>query len=79
MDEERIHDVRFWVAGDSYKFWGLWEGDRHLIGVEGRRAVTDPSQSIYGVDLDFDPRCDRNGDAVIDASDLAQVSAPSRP
>lgn len=41
--------------------------------LEGRRAVVDPDRSIYGVDLDFDPRCDLNGDAVIDASDLAQL------
>ena len=27
--------LRFFVRGDTYEFWGLFETDRHLFGVEG--------------------------------------------
>ena len=27
--------VKFFVRGDRYRFWGLWETDVHLFGVEG--------------------------------------------
>ena len=38
-DPDVTYDIKFWVEGDSYMFWGLIEGNRHLIGVEGRRAM----------------------------------------
>ncbi|MEZ4863750.1 MAG: ABC transporter permease [Caldilineaceae bacterium] len=31
--------VRLFVAGDPYKLFGLWEGERHLFGVEDAEAV----------------------------------------
>ncbi len=31
---EEKYSVRFFVSGDSYKMWGLFETDRHLFGVE---------------------------------------------
>ncbi len=30
-DTSRIHPVRFFCRGDRYQFWGLIEGDRHLM------------------------------------------------
>jgi peptide/nickel transport system permease protein len=30
-DQSRIHPLRFFCRGDSYRFWGLIEGDRHLV------------------------------------------------
>ena len=32
MKEEK-YPVRFFVRGDPYKMWGLFETDRHLFGV----------------------------------------------
>jgi peptide/nickel transport system permease protein len=28
------HPIRLFVRGDSYSFWGLWESDLHLFGVD---------------------------------------------
>lgn len=39
VDPEEVYDLKFWVEGDSYEFWGLFEGNRHVLGVEGRREV----------------------------------------
>ena len=33
-DESKIYPIQFFVRGDPYEFWGLWEWDRHLIGIE---------------------------------------------
>ncbi|MFP4460980.1 MAG: ABC transporter permease, partial [Thermotogota bacterium] len=32
-DEEKVYPIKFFVRGDSYKFWGLWETDLHLFGI----------------------------------------------
>ncbi len=32
--KEEKYSVKFFVSGDSYKMWGLFETDRHLFGVE---------------------------------------------
>ena len=32
-DPSKIYDVRFFVRGEPYKFWGMWETDLHLVGV----------------------------------------------
>ncbi len=32
--KEEKYSLRFFVSGDSYKMWGLFETDRHLFGVE---------------------------------------------
>lgn len=37
-DYESPLPVRFFVRGESYKFWGLWESDLHLFGVDHPRA-----------------------------------------
>ena len=31
---EQIHPIYFFVRGNRYKFWGLWETDIHLMGVK---------------------------------------------
>ena len=31
VNTDRIHKVRFFCKGDSYKFWNLFEADRHLF------------------------------------------------
>ena len=33
---DEIYPIQFLVHGDSYKFWGLFETDLHLFGVEDR-------------------------------------------
>ena len=30
-DTSQVFPIRFFCSGDPYKFWGLWEGDFHLI------------------------------------------------
>lgn len=32
-DKENILPIKFFVEGDTYKFWGLWETDIHLFGI----------------------------------------------
>ena len=32
IDEEQVVDVGFFVRGEPYKMWGLWETDLHLVG-----------------------------------------------
>lgn len=27
----KVYPIRFFCRGDGYRFWGLWEGDRHFI------------------------------------------------
>lgn len=34
VDKEVVHPVKLFVRGDEYKFWGLFETDIHLFGVE---------------------------------------------
>ena len=38
--EDRTHKnpLRFWVHGDPYEFWGLFDADIHLFGFEGGRC-----------------------------------------
>jgi len=31
--------IKFFISGDRYKFWGLFESDIHLFGVEGKEAT----------------------------------------
>ncbi len=33
-DPAKRHPIRFFVRGEPYFFWGLWESDLHLFGVE---------------------------------------------
>ncbi len=40
MDKEVSVPLGFFVKGDSYKFWGLFEWDRHFLGVD--RTEWDP-------------------------------------
>lgn len=42
-DESKMYPLKFFVKGDPYEFWGLWEWDRHLIGIE----ADDPEQVLY--------------------------------
>lgn len=41
-DESKVYPLQFFVKGDEYEFWGLWEWDRHLIGIEA-----DEGQMLY--------------------------------
>jgi peptide/nickel transport system permease protein len=34
-DPEQRFPLALFVRGEPYKFWGLWEAERHLFGVEG--------------------------------------------
>jgi peptide/nickel transport system permease protein len=43
---EEVHPIRFFVHGQPYKFWGLWEADLHLFGVEDPEYVL----SLLGMD-----------------------------
>lgn len=33
-DKTRIYPIYLFVRGDPYKFWGTWEGDLHLFGLQ---------------------------------------------
>lgn len=33
-DKEKRYPIRFFVRGDSYEFWGLWNSNIHLFGVD---------------------------------------------
>jgi len=37
-DTDKPLDVAFFVRGEPYKFWGLWESDVHLMGTEDPEA-----------------------------------------
>jgi len=41
-DETLKYPIRFFATGERYKFWGLWETDVHLVGLEDAqgKAVT---------------------------------------
>jgi peptide/nickel transport system permease protein len=45
-DKEEIHPIRLFVHGQPYKFWGLWETDLHLFGVDDPDYVV----SLLGMD-----------------------------
>jgi len=32
IDEEQVVDIGFFVRGEPYKMWGIWETDLHLVG-----------------------------------------------
>jgi peptide/nickel transport system permease protein len=36
-DRTKPLPVRLFVRGESYKFWGLWQGDLHLFGIDSQR------------------------------------------
>jgi peptide/nickel transport system permease protein len=42
------HPIHFFVKGSPYKFWGLWETDIHLFGLEADRE--DQSIMVLGAD-----------------------------
>ncbi len=46
IDEEQIVDAGFFVKGEPYKMWGLWEMDLHFVG------STDPEVPIYFLGAD---------------------------
>ena len=33
-DESQVYPIRYFVRGDRYRFWGLFETDLHLFGVD---------------------------------------------
>ena len=46
IDEEQIVDIGFFVRGEPYKMWGLWESDLHLVG------STDSEVPVYFLGAD---------------------------
>jgi len=44
VDETQKYPIQFFVQGEPYKLWGLFEGDRHLYGVEGSKVF------LFGAD-----------------------------
>ncbi|MEM7133867.1 MAG: ABC transporter permease [Chloroflexota bacterium] len=46
-NEEIKYPIEFFVKGDSYKVWGLWETDRHLFGSS---QVDAPPLMLFGAD-----------------------------
>jgi peptide/nickel transport system permease protein len=44
IDTTKKLPIRFFVRGDKYKLWGLWENDLHLFGTEEGRIY------IFGTD-----------------------------
>ena len=47
IDPERRHPLALFVRGDSYRLWGVWEGEIHLFGTaDGGRAY------LLGTDRD---------------------------
>jgi peptide/nickel transport system permease protein len=50
-DKTRVYPVSVFVRGDPYEWWGIWNTNRHLIGVEGLTSEdTDVAFSILGRD-----------------------------
>lgn len=45
-DTSQPYPIRLFVKGEPYKFWGLWETDRHLFGI-GPDA---PPMLLFGAD-----------------------------
>lgn len=45
-DTSQPYPIRFFVKGEPYKFWGLWETDRHLFGV----GPDGPPMLLFGAD-----------------------------
>ena len=38
-DTSLRYPIYFWVEGDPYKFWGLFESNRHLFGIQDETGV----------------------------------------
>ena len=38
-DPEKVYPIHFFIRGDKYKFWGIWETDLHLFGVKEGRVL----------------------------------------
>jgi peptide/nickel transport system permease protein len=45
-NQDEVHPIYFFVHGQPYKFWGLWETDLHLFGVKDPEYVV----SLLGMD-----------------------------
>ena len=39
VDKTKKHPIRFLTHGDKYKFWGIWDTDLHLFGIEDKREM----------------------------------------
>ena len=49
IDEEKILPVAFFVEGDPYTMWGLFEGNTHLFGLKEDAAIADDAADDDGV------------------------------
>lgn len=47
VNKEKKFPVKFFFRGDSYKFWGMWEGDLHFFGTTGEERTY-----FFGTDKD---------------------------
>lgn len=50
-DRDRIYYLQLFVRGDEYRFWGRWESDVHLFGVEEGGTVFLMGTDRLGRDL----------------------------
>ena len=54
IDPDRRHPLALFVRGESYRLWGIWEGEIHLFGTaDGGRAY------LLGTDSDGNATCCR--------------------
>ena len=49
-NKESIHRIRFFLRGEPYRFWGLFDADLHLFGVDDGAVVVLGADS-FGRDL----------------------------
>jgi peptide/nickel transport system permease protein len=49
-DKSQKYPIRFFVHGDRYKWWGLWETDVHLFGITSPEGGKNPMLYIWGSD-----------------------------
>ncbi len=50
-DETQVYPLRFFVKGDSYRFWGLFATDWHFFGAEGEGQIFLSGTDSLGRDL----------------------------
>ena len=51
VDKTKGYRLQFFVRGDPYEMWGLWESDLHLFGVEGEGRIYLLGADVQGRDL----------------------------
>jgi peptide/nickel transport system permease protein len=49
-DPEQIYPIRFWVEGDPYKMWGLWNTNIHFFGLDPEADTDGLRVHLLGTD-----------------------------